>query len=162
LIGGYLVQRLGKQNDKWKILAPGIALFISGPLFLIFLLPDSLSMAFFGLALAIFLSAFYNGPLIAVTQSVVKVRMRTLAAASAALPAGLISYGCAPLVIGMINDALNPRYGAVSIRYSLITAPIACMLGALCFMAASRYVNQDVKKALEENTETGPTPRPKN
>jgi len=160
LIGGYIVQRVGKGNDKWKILAPAIALFISGPLFLIFLFPDSLSMAFFGLALAIFFSAFYNGPLIAVTQSVVKVRMRALAAATYMMPGALISYGCAPLVIGIINDALNPRYGAASVRYSLITAPIACMLGALCFMAASRSVNQDIKKALKESAEMGSARRP--
>jgi hypothetical protein len=111
-------------------------------------------MSLFGLGLGILFVSFYSGPLYAVIQSVVKVRMRTLASATAFMSGNLFAYGGVGLVIGMINDALNPRFGAVSIRYSLITASLASVLGALCFMAASRTVSRDIKSALEESAET--------
>ncbi len=156
LIGGFVVERISRRDDRWKLLAPAIASFIGGPVMLIFFFAETFTMAMVGLGLAILCVSFYAGPMYAVIQSVVKVRMRTLASATAFMTGNIFSYGGVGLIIGMLNDALNPRFGVNSIRYSLISATITSILGAICFFIASRTVARDIELALKENSETVP------
>ena len=46
----------------------------------------------------------------------------------------------------MINDALKDDYGTDAVRYSLLSASVTTMLGALLFVWAARFIRADIKR----------------
>jgi MFS family permease len=146
LLGGAVIGYLGKKNDKWKIVGPGITSLLAGPMLLCFLfapMPWSYVGAFFSMLLM----GFRMGPILGLVQTVVKVRMRAFAAATLFLIGTLIGSGGGPLLIGALNDYLNVSQGTMAIRYSLLCVPVASMLGALFFIYAGRYVTEDIRRS---------------
>ena len=47
----------------------------------------------------------------------------------------------------MINDALKNDYGAEAVRYSLLSATLTTMLGALLFVWAAASIRGDIRRA---------------
>ncbi len=147
LLGGMIIGYLGKKDDRWKIVGPGISSFLAGPVLVGFLF-SPLPLAYVALFLSILFMTFRMGPILGLVQSVVKIRMRAFAAATLFMVGTLIGSGAGPLIIGAFNDFLNPTYGALSVRYSLLCVPAASMLGALFFLWAGKYVKEDIRKSL--------------
>ena len=69
--------------------------------------------------LVAFMVACKFGAVLAVNQSVVKPRMRSLASSIQGFCASIIAVGGGPLFVGALNDALTPSLGEQAIRYSL-------------------------------------------
>jgi MFS family permease len=89
--------------------------------------------------LAMLTAASYMGPIIALTQRLMPVRMRALAAAIQFFILNLLGPGAGVSTVGFLNDALAPRYGDIAIRYSLMITLVAAIAGiALALYAASR------------------------
>jgi hypothetical protein len=99
------------------------------------------------LALTSFLVGFHLGPIFAIAQTVARPSMRALASALIALTATCFGQGVGPLTVGMINDALKNDYGADAVRYSLLSASLTTMLGALLFVWAARTIRADIARA---------------
>jgi len=74
--------------------------------------------------------------------------MRAFAAATLFMIGTLFGSGAGPLIIGAINDSLNPTHGAAAIRYSLLCVPAMSILGALFFIWAGRHVREDIRRGL--------------
>ena len=149
LLGGAIIAFLGKKDDRWRIVGPGLTSLFAGPVLLAFLfapMPWTYVAVFF----AMLLMVFRMGPVLGLVQSVVKVRMRAFAAAMLFMVGTLVGSGGGPLIIGAINDYLNPSYGRLAIRYSLLCVPAMSMVGALFFIWAGRYVRDDIRKSLVE------------
>ena len=72
--------------------------------------------------------------------------MRSVASSVVYLGISLIGLGCGPLVVGMLNDALGPHYGAGAVRYSLLVAVAAAALSAACFLQSNRYLAGDLAR----------------
>ena len=147
LLGGVVIGFLGRKDDRWKIVGPGITSLLAGPVLIVFLfspMPWAYVIVFF----AMLLMAFRMGPVLGLVQSVVKVRMRAFAAATLFMVGTIIGSGCGPLMIGAFNDYLDPAYGALSIRYSLLCVPVASMIGAMFFIWAGRHVREDIQRSL--------------
>ena len=49
--------------------------------------------------------------------------------------------------MGVVNDALKGAYGADAVRYSLLSAAVTTMLGALLFVWAAQTIRTDIKRA---------------
>jgi hypothetical protein len=47
----------------------------------------------------------------------------------------------------MINDALKNDYGVEAVRYSLLSAALTTMLGALLFVWAAASIRADIRRA---------------
>ncbi len=149
LLGGAVIAQLGKKDDRWKIIGPGLTSLFAGPVLLAFLfapMPWTYVAVFF----AMILMVFRMGPILGLVQSVVKVRMRAFAAATLFMVGTLVGSGGGPLIIGAINDYLKPTYGAMAIRYSLLCVPALSMLGSIFFLWAGRYVKEDIRRSLAE------------
>lgn len=149
LLGGAIIAFLGNKDDRWRIVGPGLTSLFAGPVLLAFLfapMPWTYVAVFF----AMLLMVFRMGPILGLVQSVVKVRMRAFAAAMLFMVGTLVGSGGGPLIIGAINDYLNPAYGRLAIRYSLLCVPVMSMVGALFFLWAGRYVREDIRKSLAE------------
>ncbi len=147
LLGGAVIGYISKKDDKWKIVGPGITSLLAVPVLIVFLFAP-LSLAWVALFGSVLLMTFRMGPIMGLSQIVVKVRMRAFATATLFLIGNLFGSGAGPLIIGALNDALNPKYGPLAVRYSLLCVPAASMIGALFFLWAGRYVKADLRRSL--------------
>jgi hypothetical protein len=59
----------------------------------------------------------------------------------------LIGLGLGPLGIGILSDWLEPRFGADSLRYALLLAPVGAIAGALLYFSATRTLAADIERA---------------
>ena len=144
LLGGFVVERLSRKDQRWMMRAPAMASGIGGPVLLIFLFSKSTAASIAGLAVASLLIAFHIGPIWAFGQATVKVGMRSFSQATLSVVASLVALGLAPLLIGMMNDRLKVQYGDLAIRYSMITTAVASSLGAILFWCAANYIDRDL------------------
>jgi len=144
LLGGFVVSRVPAHGERWHMLWPALVTVGASPALIGFLLApsDLLSLSCYWIA-NLFLG-FHLGPCFAMVQSLSKVRMRSLASALTNLLCSLIGTGLAPALIGMTDDLLRPRYGIVSVRYSLLLATLAPLLAAVSFWCASWFVRGDL------------------
>jgi predicted MFS family arabinose efflux permease len=147
LLGGFVVARIGRSDDRWKLWAPAIASGLAGPIFALCMLTPSFPTSIAMLGLFSLFVGFHLGPIFAIAQTVARPNMRALAAATVLLTATCFGQGVGPLVVGLCNDRLKASYGVDAIRYSLLTASATTVLGALVFLLAARSIRSDVRRA---------------
>jgi MFS family permease len=133
LLGGFVVGKISKDDDRWKVWAPAIMSGLAGPIFVLCMLILSFQVMIWMLGLFSILAGFRLGPIFAVA----KTRMRALAAATMLLTATCFGQGVGPLAVGYLNDILQNTYGAQAVRYSLLIAALATV-PPRCFSAAAR------------------------
>jgi len=149
LVGGLVVARIGRGDDRWKVWAPAITSGLAGPVFMICMLTDNFTTMVAALAATSFLVGFHLGPIFAIAQTVARPAMRALASAIILLTATCFGQGLGPLVVGMVNDAIAPQIGVTAVRYSLLSASATTMLGALLFAWAARFIRSDIARVAE-------------
>jgi len=99
---------------------------------------------------ATFFSASMMGPVLAVTQTLAKVRMRARAAAVVGLIVNVIGAGLGPFTVGVSSDLLAPSLGRSAIRYALLVPTVIALLGAaLCFSQGARHLAPELERARE-------------
>jgi MFS family permease len=147
LLGGFLAEKLGKRDVRWRVYVPALAAGFAAPADLLFLFLPSLGASLVFWALAITCTAAYLGPTYAIYQSVSKVRMRAVASATFLFFGNLIGLGVGSWLIGALSDSLRPQHGDEAIRYALAAASLIALLAGSLFWAGSRYVAQDIETA---------------
>ena len=147
LVGGLMVAQISRRDDRWKLWAPAITSGLAGPVFALCLLTPDFATMVAALAATSFLVGFHLGPIFAIAQTVARPSMRALASAIILLTATCFGQGVGPLAVGMINDALKNDYGAEAVRYSLLSAALTTMLGALLFVWAAASIRADIRRA---------------
>jgi predicted MFS family arabinose efflux permease len=147
LLGGFLAERLGKRDARWRVYVPALACMICCPLYLLFLFLPTVFASLFFLALAIIATSAYLGPTFAVYQTVSKVRMRAFASALFLFIGNPIGLGVGSGLVGWLNDRLLPRYGDVAVRYSLVAPAVFALVGGALFWLGSRYIEADIATA---------------
>ena len=147
LVGGLVVARISRRDDRWKLWAPAITSGLAGPVFAWCMLTPDFTTMVAALAATSFLVGFHLGPIFAISQTVARPSMRALASAIILLTATCFGQGVGPLAVGMINDALKGSYGADAVRYSLLSAAITTTSGALLFVWAAASIRRDIDRA---------------
>jgi MFS family permease len=147
LVGGLVVARISRREDRWKLWAPAITSGLAGPVFALCMLTPDFKTMVAALAATSFLVGFHLGPIFAIAQTVARPSMRALASAIILLTATCFGQGVGPLAVGMINDALRGSYGVDAVRYSLLSAAATTTLGALLFVWAAVSIRADIKRA---------------
>ena len=74
--------------------------------------------------------------------------MRALAISLLVLSSGLVGQAIGPLLIGVVNDQLRSEYGALAIRYSLLSMPVCAALAGLSFWGAGRVASRGRSETL--------------
>jgi MFS family permease len=149
LLGGFVVAKISRDDDRWKVWAPAIMSGLAGPIFVLCMVTSSFHVMIWMLGLFSILVGFHLGPIFAVAQTVAKTRMRALAAATVLLTATCFGQGVGPLAVGYLNDVLQNIYGAQAVRYSLLIAALATVLAALFFGCSARTIRADINRAAE-------------
>jgi MFS family permease len=171
-LGGYLADRLGRMDKRWYLWVPAIGQAISVPIlvaFLLwpvssrFLLPSFLAGSAFeaipvALVWSIFGSvfgSFFTAPFIATIQGVAPLRMRAFAAAISILISTLIGLAAGPLLVGVLADGFEARFGEDALRYSLLVPTCAPLLSSLVCFFGARRVAGDLDRAKSADAASG-------
>lgn len=143
--GGWLSDKFGARDIRWYLWIPAILTFIIVPVLSIILLTGSLYLALILTAPFHFLSAAYLGSVLAVSHSLVTLRMRALTSAVLFFVLNLIGLGMGPVIVGMLSDVFAQNGVANSLRNSmLICGIIATLWSVLHYILAARTVRKDV------------------
>lgn len=144
-MGGVLADRYGAKDKRWYLWISGIPAACSVPLMFtaVFIGDPRLALGF--LFFATMLGAFYLGPTIAISHTLVSPSMRAMASAILFFILNLIGLGLGPLVVGMISDMLAPAYGSESLRYALGIVSFVNLISAAFFFLAARKLLADLK-----------------
>jgi len=145
-LGGVLADRFGARDKRWYLWIAAITGGCSVPLMFSAVFVGDPRLALGCLFFATMLGAFYLGPTIAISHTLVSPSMRAMASAILFFILNFIGLGMGPLVVGMISDFLAPTYGAESLRYSLGIVSFVNLLSATFFILAARRLLADLKK----------------
>ena len=147
-MGGYLSDKLGKQDPRWYQWVPAITTLIYLPFTLFIYLTDQTYLALMTTFITGMLFNAYLAPNLAITHSLVGLRMRAMSSAILFFILNFIGLGFGPMVIGFVSDMINPSYGIESIRYALlIVIPISTIWSATHYFIAAKHIRSDLELA---------------
>jgi MFS family permease len=145
-IGGFASDRLSQRDPRWYLWLPTLTSFLALPFTVLFLLAPTADLSFAFYVPHALIGAMYAGPIYALTQSIVRVRLRALAAAVHLFTVNLIGLGLGPLVVGALNDALRPSMGDGAIRYTMLLAAVAHLGTCALLLVGVRHVRSDLAR----------------
>jgi predicted MFS family arabinose efflux permease len=144
--GGWLADRVGRQDQRWFAWLPAIACILTAPLFML-----AFSVTGFRnfLALAFVANTMMLGgmPIVwAAIHSVCGGRRRAVAVSIVLFSTTLLSGGFGPLLTGALSDALTAKYGPDALRYSLMLMTTLLVPGGVAFYAFGRAMPRDLEE----------------
>ncbi|HEX2486836.1 MAG TPA: MFS transporter [Myxococcota bacterium] len=144
-LGGVTVDRLGARDPRYSVLVPAAAALAGLPFAMLLLFwPEPRVALVLGIPATV-VGAMWLGPVFALTQTLVRIRMRAVASAILLFVVNLIGLGLGPQVVGALNDALRPSYGDAAVRYSLAGVVVVMHVwAALHFALAARTLRRDL------------------
>jgi MFS family permease len=145
-LGGLLGDWIGRRDVRWYMWVPAIATVVYLPFsFVFYLWPDGRTALLISVAPAL-LGGMYLGPTFAMTQALVKPRMRATASAILLFILNLIGMGLGPQAVGSLSDLLAPRLGVESIRYALLAVVATCAAwSTVHYFLAARTLRHDLE-----------------
>lgn len=147
MILGWVAQRLQRRDERWLLGSLVITAFI-GTAFVWWALftPDVWVLAA-AATVPVFIYSSFLSPTAAASQAVVPATMRTTTAGYMQVALGIVGMGMGPFLPGLLSDALEGRYGDLSIRYSLAAFSICWLWAAAHFLLANRTLKRDIERA---------------
>ncbi len=145
LAGGRLADWMGRRDVRWYMRLPALQTLLAVPFLVGFTLLPSPSQSLACFIPFYMLGAMYVGPMFAMIQGLVELRMRATAAAILLFVANMVGLGLGPLLVGVLNDHVFAQpYGAHAIRHSLLVVGMLGGLGCALFWAASRRLPEEL------------------
>ncbi|MEM7610337.1 MAG: MFS transporter [Pseudomonadota bacterium] len=149
-IGGYLADRFGATDGRWKLWTVVVGGGLSIPFSVAVYLLANPYAALLLFIIPAFLSNFYQATTFAQTQSLVNLRMRGVAAAVLLLIINLIGLGIGPVLTGAMTDLLEPSYGNDAARYALLAMNIVGVWSTWHYYKAGKYLPADLARASDK------------
>jgi len=147
VVGGVLADRLSRRDLRWGLWLVAIGALVVCPAYLYMVAAPTGKLAIAAYFVPALMGAFFQGPTAALTQAVSPVSVRATSGALLLLIGNLIGLGLGPLVIGVLSDLLEPQLGQDSLRYALLVAPVAAIVGATLYFRATRTLSEDIVRA---------------
>jgi len=138
LTGGWVVDRLGRRDVRWRAWTPALAAGLALPTVAAFALAPSLPPAIAALAAWSIATNWLYAPAIALTQSLAPAQARGTAAAVFYLLSNVAGAGFGPVAVGLLSDAFQPRFGPESVRYAILAISALYAWAAIHFFLAGR------------------------
>jgi hypothetical protein len=165
-LGGLFADRLGATNTRWYLWVPAFAQLVSVPILTIFLLwpetdlipmPGFMAAAGLGsmpvaLVWGLFgsvIGSAYTAPFMSTIQGISPLRMRAFASAVSTLVTTLVGLAAGPLLVGVIADGFEERFGQDALRYSLLVPTLTPLLSTVVCLFGARHVEGDLASARE-------------
>lgn len=141
--GGWLGDRFGQNKRSQYARIPAIAFLCTVPFYILAILSPTLTLAFFVLLVPTALGLAWLGPVISAIQHLVRPDMRATASAIFLFINNLIGIGLGTYAIGALSDTLTARFGAESLRYSILAGTGFYIIAAGLFLLAARSLERD-------------------
>jgi predicted MFS family arabinose efflux permease len=144
-MGGATSDWLSSRDRRWYMWVPALATAVGIPFaFLFYLWPDGRTALLLSVPGSI-VAGMWLGPTFAMTQTLVRVRMRAMASAVLLFIINLIGMGLGPQIVGVVSDLLQPSLGDESIRYAILGVVATCASwSTLHYLLAARTLRQDL------------------
>ena len=155
ILSGIVADHLSRKDLRWHMRLAAGGMLLAIPFGVVFLLTPSRNLAFTMYGLTIGLLSVWATPIHALTQTVAKPRMRGLAAAIVAFFLNVLGYGLGPLMVGVLNDRLQPRFGNESIRYSLLILLAGAIGAAIVCVSTNRTLLADFARTQSPLASSG-------
>ena len=143
-VGGQLADRLGKRDVRWNVWVVAIAIVVSLPFTIAAYLARDIQTASLLSIVPALMSGVYLGPSFALNQSLVTVRMRSVASAILLFILNIIGLGLGPQIVGILSDFFQAQHGAESLRYALVCLSLVNVWTALHYFLAGRTLQEDL------------------
>ena len=147
LLGGYLLDYLGRRDIRWHSwMLCGVAL-LSIPAWLLAFLSPSVTLALTGSFFSTLVFAMWYAPLQTLFTGLVGTQMRAVAYSTLSIFL-YIAYSLGPIFTGFISEQLEPTMGDESLRYALIVASVSLQVWAgWHFYRAAATLKEDYARA---------------
>ncbi|MBT5155169.1 MAG: MFS transporter [Gammaproteobacteria bacterium] len=144
---GYLCDRLGDKDRRWYMWLPGIMTLMHVPFAAFTYLYHDPQIALMIYAVAYILGHGYLAPTFAMTQSLVPLRMRALAASILLFILNIIGLGLGPQITGILSDTINltTDLGVDSLRWAMVSVLVFNIISAVLYIMAGRTVVEDMR-----------------
>lgn len=142
-LGGVAGDRLRASKPAAYALVPAATYALALPAYLLAFSSNSLAASAVLLVIPTALSLAWLGPVIGAITGLVEPRMRATASAMFLFINNLIGLGLGTLVIGTISDSLASRFGAESLRYSIMATVCLYVVSALLMLLAACRLERD-------------------
>ncbi|MCZ6888259.1 MAG: MFS transporter, partial [Gammaproteobacteria bacterium] len=148
---GWLCDRMGRGDKRWYLWIPGIATMLHVPFAVFCYLYHDPQIALMVYAVAYVLGHAYLAPMFAMTQALVTIRMRALAASILLFILNIIGLGLGPQLTGMLSDLLNAftDLGIHSLRWAMVAVLFFNVISAVLYIFAGRFLVQDLEAAAD-------------
>jgi MFS family permease len=145
-IAGLLADRLGRADPRWWLWVPAIATVGPVPFTLAFFFHGDADMALAWLFPGLVIAAFYQGPVFATVQTLVKLRMRAVASGILLFIINIIGLALGPASVGLLNDTVFADRGPEAVRFSLVSVLLVTGFWALAhYLLAARTLRADLR-----------------
>ena len=151
-MGGYIADHIGRDGHRKALSFIAISMLITGVFYVTVFLTSSPVWCLLLYILPAATANVYLAPVLSQTQSLVSLRMRSVASSLVLLVINIIGLAMGPPVTGMISDALEPAYGTESMRYSLLLVTVVILpIAAWCYFQAGKSIDSDLERANEHD-----------
>ncbi len=167
-LGGVFADRFGASDKRWYMWVPALGQALSIPILCAFLLwpadhrlplplglPD-MPVAFLFSIVGSVLGSFFTAPFLATIQGLAKLRMRAMAPAISTTVSTFVGMMVGPLLVGVLSDSFDMRFGEDALRYSLLVPAIAPLFSVVFCLFAARSIRQDLAKTAQAEAQERP------
>jgi predicted MFS family arabinose efflux permease len=148
-LGGFCADWYGRRDIKMIPRVVALAILVGLPFGAAIYLVDDSAWVFLLIGIPAATGGFYLGPSMALVQSLVAVRMRTVASALLLFVINIIGMGLGSLMVGALTQALEPALGLHALRYALLTFMAFNLWAAVHYWRAGAFMAGGLKRAME-------------
>ncbi len=149
ILGGLLIHWLAGRDLRWQVWVVAAATLCGTLASMAVYSTGSLPLATVALWMFVPVAYLNIGPILSLTQSLVRPRMRGLTCALLLFGANVANLALAPQLIGILSDQLAVHFGAgaESLRWALLLNTLTGVWAAYHFWAAGRDIRTDLQRA---------------
>jgi MFS family permease len=146
---GWISDRLGKRDVRWRIAMPAVTQLVSWPLFAAALFANDFATALILLVVpgALITAAF--GPTIAVAQTVAPIVMRATISALGIFFANVVGLIVGPQLVGVVSDLLAGGNPVRGLQLSLAIFSLAYVWSAFHFWRAAVHLKNSTQEVSQ-------------
>ena len=149
LLGGWAGDRLARRSTGHMMVIGIVSNVAVVPLYWAALWVPSLPVALGLTLVAAAMSVFYSPMGYAVIQTLAPTSVRGTALGIFNIFGGIIGQAILPVIVGMLSDALTPRFGSEGLRIALTICMLICLIASLIFVHVKRLVDAADAPAAE-------------
>ena len=151
-LGGYIADHLGRGSHKTALNFIAVTILLTTGLLAMMFLAGTSNMALLLFVLPAATMNVYLAPVLSQAQSLVALRMRATTSALVLLIINVLGLALGPLITGSLSDALEPRFGEESMRYSLLVVTSIILPWAVWhYYRAGKWIDGDLARAVEHS-----------